>query len=159
MMQSCKSWDVAEGDAELMASIEDNSLDFVHSSHCLEHLTNPSNAIDSWLRILKPGGHLICIIPDEDLYEQGEFPSTYNADHKHTFTIHKQQSWSKNSINLFDLLSKTRYPVEIKKIELLDATYRYDFNKCIEQARFDQTKTPIGECGIEFVLKKLGSTD
>ena len=159
MMQSCKSWDMADGDAELMATIADNSLDFIHSSHCLEHLENPSNALNNWLRILKPGGHIVCIIPDEDLYEQGEFPSTYNVDHKHTFTINKQKSWSKNSINVFDLLSSTSHSIAIKKVELLDATYRYDFNKCIEQPRFDQTKTPIGECGIEFIIKKLADLD
>jgi SAM-dependent methyltransferase len=155
LMKSCRSWDMPDGDAELMDSIKDNTFDFVHSSHCLEHMRNPSIALDNWLRILKPGGHMICLIPDEDLYEQGKFPSTFNADHKHTFTIHKRKSWSKDSINLFNLLSNTDYSIEIKKIELLDATFRYDFNRYIQKPRFDQTLTPIGECSIEFVIKKL----
>lgn len=153
LMKSCRSWDMPDGDAELMGSINDNTFDFVHSSHCLEHMRNPSIALDNWLRILKPGGHMICLIPDEDLYEQGEFPSTFNPDHKHTFTIQKRTSWSKDSINLFDLLSNDNYPIEIKKIELLDATFRYDFNRYIQRQRFDQTTTPIGECAIEFVIK------
>ncbi len=155
LMKSCRAWDMPDGDAELMESIPDNTLDFVHSSHCLEHMRNPSIALDNWLRILKPGGHMICLIPDEDLYEQGEFPSTYNSDHKHTFTIHKRNSWSQQSINLFDLLANSKYPVEVKKIELLDATFRYDLNRHIQKSRFDQTLTPIGECAIEFILKKL----
>ena len=155
LMKSCRSWDMPDGDAELMDSIKDNTFDFVHSSHCLEHMRNPSIALDNWLRILKPGGHMICLIPDEDLYEQGKFPSTFNADHKHTFTIHKRKSWSKDSINLFNLLSNTDYSIEIKKIELLDATFRYDYNRYIQKPRFDQTLTPIGECSIEFVIKKL----
>ncbi len=50
-----------------------------------------------WLRVLKPGGHLVVTIPEEDLYEQGRFPSTFNLDHKWTFTIHKQKSWSAKS--------------------------------------------------------------
>jgi SAM-dependent methyltransferase len=155
LMKSCRTWDMPDGDAELMGSIKDNTFDFVHSSHCLEHMRNPSIALDNWLRILKPGGHMICLIPDEDLYEQGKFPSTFNADHKHTFTIHKRKSWSKDSINLFNLLSNTDYSIEIKKIELLDATFRYDYNRYIQKPRFDQTLTPIGECSIEFVIKKL----
>jgi SAM-dependent methyltransferase len=154
-MKSCRAWDMPDGDAEVMGSIKDNTFDFIHSSHCLEHLRNPSIALDNWLRILKPGGYIICIIPDEDLYEQGQFPSTFNSDHKHTFTIHKRESWSKHSINLFNLLSNTHYPIEIKKIELLDATFRYDFNRFFQKSRFDQTLTPIGECAIEFILKKL----
>ena len=39
-------------------------------------------------------------VPDEDLYEQGQFPSTYNVDHKWTFTILKTTSWSPCSLNL-----------------------------------------------------------
>ena len=66
-MKSCRAWDVPEWeDAELMESIEDNYFDFVHSSHCLEHMVNPYISLNNWIRILKPGGHLVCIIPDED---------------------------------------------------------------------------------------------
>jgi SAM-dependent methyltransferase len=155
LMKSCRGWDLQDGDAELMSTIDDNSLDFVHSSHCLEHMRNPSVALDNWLRILKPGGHIVCLIPDEDLYEQGQFPSTFNADHKHTFTILKKNSWSGESINVVDLLSSVSCPIEIKKIELLDATYRYDLNRYINKSRFDQTITPVAECAIEFVIKKL----
>lgn len=43
-------------------------------------------------------------MPDEDLYEQGVFPSRFNADHKSTFTISKYQSWSPVSINLLGLV-------------------------------------------------------
>ncbi len=154
LMHSCRGWDMPDGDAELMEGIRDNSFDFVHSSHCLEHMRNPNIALNNWIRILKPGGHLICLVPDEDLYEQGEFPSTFNSDHKHTFTIYKNNSWSKQSINLFNLLSNTNHRIEIKKIELLDATYRYDFNRFVQVPRFDQTLTPIGECAIEFIIKK-----
>jgi len=155
LMKSCRAWDVPDGDAELMESIEDNYFDFVHSSHCLEHMVNPYISLNNWIRILKPGGHLVCLIPDEDLYEQGVFPSTFNPDHKHTFTIHKTKSWSNKSINLIQMLSNTSFPIEIKKIELLDATFRYNLNQITKIPRFDQTITPIGECAIEFVLKKI----
>jgi len=155
LMKSCRAWDLSDGDAELMESIEDNYFDFVHSSHCLEHMINPHISLNNWIRILKPGGHLVCLIPDEDLYEQGVFPSTFNSDHKHTFTIHKRKSWSDQSINLIQMLSNTSFPIEIKKIELLDATFRYNLNQITKVSRFDQSQTPIGECAIEFVLKKL----
>jgi SAM-dependent methyltransferase len=153
-MKTCRSWDLPDGDAEFMATIADNALDFVHSSHCLEHMRDPKNALDNWLRILKPMGHLICIIPDEDLYEQGVFPSTFNADHKHTFTIYKKRSWSSQTINLTELLSGLKYDARIMKIELLDATYLYRLREFTHQLRLDQTQTPIGECAIEFILRK-----
>jgi SAM-dependent methyltransferase len=147
-MGSVKTWDLEDGDAQDMATVADGTFDFVHSSHCLEHLHDPFAGMASWLRILKPGGYLICTVPDEDLYEQGVFPSTFNRDHKWTFTILKAKSWSARSVNVMDLVSSLGASCAPVKIELLDSTYRYSL------PRFDQTLTPIGECGIEIILRK-----
>ena len=84
LVRSVRPWDVPDGDAMLMARVADASLDFVHSSHCQEHLADPYTALFHWIRICRPGGHLIVVVPDEDLYEQGVFPSTFNPDHKWT---------------------------------------------------------------------------
>lgn len=149
LMTSIRSWDLEDGDAQYMNSVSENTFDFVHSSHCLEHMFDPKAALNNWIRILKPGGHLVCLIPDEDLYEQGIFPSTYNTDHKWTFTINKKSSWSPKSINLLDLIKNLDHDVEVKKIELMDSTYRYNLG-----IRVDQTTTPVGESAIEFILRK-----
>ena len=147
-VRSVRPWDLEDGDVHDMAGVADGSSDFVHSSHCLEHLRDPSVGLASWFRILKPGGHIVCTVPDEDLYEQGVFPSTFNRDHKWTFTILKKRSWSDRSINVLDLVASLGEACAPVKIELLDASYRYDM------PRFDQTLTPVAECGIEFVLRK-----
>jgi hypothetical protein len=65
----------------------------------------PTKAILEWWKLVRVGGHLCFIVPDEDLYEQGVFPSRFNPDHKATFTISKQKSWSPVSINVLDLAS------------------------------------------------------
>lgn len=149
LMRSCINWDIEDGDAQYLQSIDDDSLDFLHSSHCLEHLRDPAVALEHWLRVVKPGGHLVVMVPDEDLYEQGMFPSTFNSDHKHTFTICKQQSWSERSISLLPFLAGFAATAQLVRLELLDATFRYQL------PRFDQTCTPVGESAIEFVLRKL----
>jgi len=150
LMKSVKIWDKEDGDAQKMFSEDDEIYDFVHSSHCLEHLDDPVLALHNWLRILKPNGYLIITVPDEDLYEQGKFPSTFNEDHKWTFTIWKSSSWSKVSINIIDLIQVFIRDVSIEKIELLNSTYR-------TLPRYDQTLTPIAECGIEIILRKKDS--
>lgn len=154
LMTACQPWDVGDGDAQYLDSLEDETYDFIHSAHCLEHLVDPHVALRNWLRVLKPGGHLICLIPDEDLYEQGVFPSRFNSDHKHTFTIAKARSWSDHSINVLDMLSRVADVAEVKKIELLDATFRYRLAQDMGQPFFDQTQTWIGESAIEFILRK-----
>ena len=149
LMADVKVWDLEDGDAQFMKDVPDSTFDFVHSSHCLEHLNDPCEGLHNWLRILKPGGYIVALVPDEDLYEQGEFPSTYNLDHKHTFTIFKRKSWSQSSISLLSLLADLGPEAQVEKIELLTASYRFGL------PRFDQTSTPVGECANEFVIRKV----
>ena len=148
LMRSVRVWDLEDGDAQFMKPVADDSFDFVHSSHCLEHLRDPSEGLRNWFRILRPGGYMVVLIPDEDLYEQGVFPSTFNLDHKTTFTLFKEKSWSPCSVNVLTLLSALGPQARVEKAELLTASYRFDL------PRFDQTSTPIGECAIEFVVRK-----
>lgn len=42
----------------------DHSLDFIFGSHVFEHLANPYGHLERWRRKLKPGGKVLCIIPD-----------------------------------------------------------------------------------------------
>ncbi len=152
-LQAVRTWDLEDGDAQYMAGVDDDSIDFIHSSHCLEHLHDPKEGLRNWFRVVRPGGHLIVTVPDEDLYEQGVFPSTFNRDHKWTFTIHKDDSWSARSINVLELLRSLGPAAEVLRVEQLSATYRFDL------PRFDQTLTPVGECGIEFVVRKRPSAE
>jgi SAM-dependent methyltransferase len=130
-----------------MAGVADNSFDWLLSSHCLEHMRDPTEAMRNWSRILKPGGHMVLLVPDEDLYEQGVFPSRFNWDHKTTWTIQKNLSWSPVSVSCTSFLAN--FPeLTILKLELLDASYRYHIQNQ------DQTLTPIGESAIEIILRK-----
>ena len=147
-MSSVKTWDWEDGDAQELAGVADAHFEFVHSSHCLEHLVDPAKGLKAWMRVLRPGGHLVITVPDEDLYEQGVFPSTFNRDHKWSFSIFKHASWSNRSLNVLDLVRGLGEAAELVKVELLSSTYRYDL------PRFDQTLTPVGECGIEFIVRK-----
>ena len=147
-MRGVKTWDKDDGDAENLEGIKEAEFDFIHSSHCLEHLNDPAGGLKNWFHALKPDGHLIITVPDEDMYEQGQFPSTWNGDHKFTFTISKSSSWSPTSINILDLITTLGAESELIKLHKLDESFRYTL------PRFDQTLTPIGECGIEIILRK-----
>jgi SAM-dependent methyltransferase len=130
------------------------SFDFVYSSNCLEHMENPTIALHNWLALVKPQGWLIITVPDEDLYEQGYFPSVFNQDHKWTFTIAKHHSWSKNSINVAALLSSETTPaLRIHRIALQDNLYDYDLPS---GKTIDQTYPVNGaEAFIEIIAQKL----
>jgi SAM-dependent methyltransferase len=153
LCESVEIWDWEDGDAQYLKGLESNSQDFIVSSHCLEHLQDPIEGLSNWIRVTKPGGHLIITVPDEDLYEQGVFPSNKNLDHKNSFTILKKRSWSEASINIIQVLSIFLEELDIRKIEVLDSTYRYDLPV------YDQTATPVGESAIELILRKRTSTE
>jgi SAM-dependent methyltransferase len=99
-------FDRQHGDANrLLAHFEEESFDCVHSSHCLEHMADPVACLGDWWRLVKAGGFLVTVVPDEDLYEQGHWPSLFNSDHKHTFRLEGAGSWSPVSYCLPSLIA------------------------------------------------------
>lgn len=82
-----RPWDLADGDAMLLAGVADQSYDFSYSSHCLEHLPDVKLGLKNWVRILRPGGILYFVVPDYELYEDQVWPSRFNPDHKASFSL------------------------------------------------------------------------
>jgi SAM-dependent methyltransferase len=117
-----RQFDLANGDANEITKHVQEVFDFVFSAHCLEHMHDPPSALREWWQLVKPGGHMIVIVPDEDLYEQGYWPSLFNLDHKSTFTINKASSWSPRSFNLFSLAGALD-GAELVSIQLHDTNY------------------------------------
>ena len=70
---------------ERLEGFENDSQDFVFSSHLLEHIEDTAGAISEWWRVIKPGGHLVLYLPHKDLYPNCGTPGA-NPDHKHDFT-------------------------------------------------------------------------
>lgn len=65
-------------------AIPDADLDFVFSSHLLEHIEDTRAALTEWWRVLKVGGYLVLYLPHRYLYPNVGSPGA-NPDHKHDF--------------------------------------------------------------------------
>lgn len=146
-------FDIEDGDANHISKYVHDKYDFVFSSHCLEHMYNPPEALTEWWSLVKPGGVLTFIVPDEDLYEQGIFPSIRNGDHKHTFTISKQSSWSSKSINVFGL-ARSLSGGTILRLVVQDYGYNRSLVKWASPSSPDQTLGEHTLAQIECVLVK-----
>lgn len=48
--------------------IADNTYAIIESSHSLEHMENTEWTLKEWIRILKPGGILLIIVPDKEFH-------------------------------------------------------------------------------------------
>lgn len=139
-------WDHGQGDATHMKGVANDTYDFVHCSHVLEHLYDPWEGIRNWFRILKPGGFLIMAVPHRDLYEKKlELPSKWNPDHKKMWLLDRHaNAWT---LGLIQTVQEA----------LIDHVYT------IIQARIlmrnlanahDPTRHSWGEYSCEIVVKK-----
>jgi hypothetical protein len=126
LMRSVRDWDLADGDAQYLHGVPDNSVDFVHSSHCLEHMHSPLT------------------VPEMEMYERGHWPSQFNPDHKWRFTA---KNLDGGPFTLTWLLWR-QDGIELERFEVLREFFRPDDPN-------DQTTGPVTECAIEFVLRKL----
>ena len=149
-IESVEPFDMEDGDAQYINQHrKQENYDFVYSSNYLEHMEDPVVALKNWYALLKPGGYLAITVPDEDLYEQGVFPSRFNTDHKWTFTIFKEKSWCEKSINMWDIL-KNLANCRIIKIELVDTKYNYSIHD-----KDQSSKKYKAETFIEVVVQKV----
>jgi ADP-heptose:LPS heptosyltransferase/predicted SAM-dependent methyltransferase len=72
----------AEGDK--LDMFAEGSLDFVFSSHFLEHVVDYKACLLEWWRVLKVGGFLVLYLPHANFYPNIGQPGA-NPDHKHDF--------------------------------------------------------------------------
>jgi SAM-dependent methyltransferase len=122
-------FDLEHGDAQEIAAVRENTAyDCVHSSHCLEHMRDVPRALAQWWSLVREGGYLVVVVPDEDLYEQGGWPSLFNQDHKATFRFRKASSWSPVSYDLVALIERLPGATVVSN-ELQDAGYDHGLRK------------------------------
>lgn len=72
------------GDITDLSQFADRSLDFVYSSHVLEHLDDTEAVLREWWRVIKDDGYLVLYLPHADLYPRMGEPGA-NPDHLHDF--------------------------------------------------------------------------
>lgn len=72
-----------------MLPLYSNTMDYIISSHCLEHVQEaPLIVLREWLRVLRVGGVLVFIVPDgeDDYHALTEYPGKFvEGKHVHHF--------------------------------------------------------------------------
>ena len=115
------------------AEIPDNSFDVIHSSHLVEHLTEPALFFREAARILKPGGVIVTVTPDVSGFQAKLFGYGWRsaiADHmflfskrtlrkmlvKNGFIIEKTATWGGLAAGTAPYLIKTAADRIVKKV-------------------------------------------
>lgn len=141
-------WEYKNGDAQYLAGVDDESFDYVYSSHCLEHMVDVRVALRSWFRVVRKGGYLIIAVPERDLYEKRlRLPSRWNIDHKHMFLIGRAES--PDTLDLVEEIRESLSNYEIQYVK-----------RCNEGCTVtDPDIHSDGEYQIEVVIKKKKEKD
>jgi SAM-dependent methyltransferase len=96
----------------------DSSLDYVASSHLLEHLSDPAGAIVEWYRVVKPGGIIYMIVPDHRLTFDRPRKRTPLAHLMHDFECRTPASDPTHIDEFFDRVDLLRLNPMLKPEEL-----------------------------------------
>ena len=97
----------------------DNYFDCIYSKSLMEHLQDPQKYLNEAKRVLKPGGKILCFIPDWEANYQ-----IYFDDHTHVKPFTK--------ISLRDILRMTDFKsIKVYRFRQLPITWKYPFMNII----------------------------
>lgn len=96
---------------------EDNAVDEIYTSHCLEHLNDPVVVVQEMHRVLKVGGKVTIIVP----HNQGILAHT--RTHRHQFSTVWFYGWLQKERHQFDFSDDPRLFDGFIKLRSLSTQY------------------------------------
>ena len=99
-----------------------DTLDFVFSSHLLEHIAKYKEALKEWWRVLAYGGNLVLYLPHADLYPCID-TGVGNQDHKYDFTPKM----------ILNVLNNLGFNFDILHIQTHDEGNEYSFDFAVRK--------------------------
>lgn len=120
-----------------LAPIPDSSYDFILSSHSLEHIANPLKALKEWVRVLKPGGAMLVILPDKNNTFDHKRPLTTFA---HLLDDHEKDTQDNDLTHVEEILKlhdKALDPGLVNKDEFAARCLDNINNRCLHHHVFD----------------------
>ena len=85
--------DISFGDGFHATNLPHKNIDYIFSSHCLEHINDWVDVMDYWYDHLKVGGVLFLYLPD---YSQVYWRPWNNLKHKNIFTTQIIKDYMEN---------------------------------------------------------------
>lgn len=63
-------------DGATLSSVADGAFDYLIAAHVLEHVDDAIAAMKTWVRVVKPGGHILIAVPDKRFCGEQNRPTT-----------------------------------------------------------------------------------
>jgi SAM-dependent methyltransferase len=95
---------IADMDRDGLAAFSDNSQDFLIASHVVEHLAAPIWAISEFLRVVRPGGYVVLVLPDRRMtFDRDRDPTPV----EHLIREHGLGTRDVDELHIREFLAKT----------------------------------------------------
>jgi SAM-dependent methyltransferase len=133
-------------------TLDANLFDIMIIDKCLQKLDNFYSIFENAKRLLKDNGELIVILPDYRLYEKCLWPSKFNKNHLHSFSINltrevvKRDSHWNIEENLIPVLKDFGF-VNFESI-LDDNNFDYDKPVLVDQTKEGASCFIIVKCNV-----------
>ncbi len=82
-LPNARGIDLSLNDGYHANNLPNDSVDYIYSSHCLEHVTNWVETLEYWISKINNGGILFLYLPD---FSQEYWRPWNNKKHNHCFT-------------------------------------------------------------------------
>ncbi len=140
-----------------LQGIENSSYEFVLASHTLEHTANPIKALREWIRVVKPGGAIVVILP--------HYRHTFDHQRQPTQVSHMLEDYAgdvgeKDQTHLEEILALhdlTRDP-PAGTLEEFRARSLHNFeNRCLHHHVFDEKNSQglLEAAGLEVEVLRF----
>jgi SAM-dependent methyltransferase len=122
---------VSFGDIKYFYMLDANLFDVIIVDKCLQKCESFYSILENSKRLLKHEGELILTLPDYRLYEKCLWPSKFNKDHLHSFSINlnrdvvKRDSHWNIQENLIPMLEN----FEFSNFEVILDDNNFDYDK------------------------------
>jgi SAM-dependent methyltransferase len=125
-----------------LLGIKNSSYDFILASHTLEHTTNPIKALKEWIRVVKPGGPIIVILPHYRYtfdHRRQPTPVSHMAEDYERDMDEKDDTHLNEILDLHDLSldPPAGTPQQFRARSLLNIE-----NRCLHHHVFDENNSP-----------------
>jgi SAM-dependent methyltransferase len=148
-------------DATDLGRLPAQRYDFVVSCNNLEHIANPLKAVGEWLRVVRPGGYLLLVLPKKESNFEHQRETT---SFLHLLTDHDNGTDEHDLTHLDEILDRHDYSMtaETPDRDSLRARGLRNFeNRCLHHHVFDLPliEQVFAHFGLHTLLRTTIATD